>query len=206
MAGRGLLAEEQGAQVIAQSDGNDGEVCAQGKHREERKEVLEHGNVRYYGVACVAVWLEVEGVHVVQLRKSENAREAEQGVEAQDERVVGSQQGKQVLLLPPRGDQRRQRVVAHERVDAHPKQVGQARGDCHGGVALTLALTQGECTQQDHRDECNPPHQRCKDLQILGLLHIEEGEWPNETQEHQQEYPVSISTGDGGVLPAWQVT
>lgn len=46
MLPEGLLAQKEGAQIVAQRDGDDGEVGAQGEHGEQRQEVLQHGDVR----------------------------------------------------------------------------------------------------------------------------------------------------------------
>ena len=78
------------------------------------------------------LYLEVEGVKIVDLPEGEYAGEGEEEVEAEDEKVVPQDQVGEVLLPADGGDEGGQAVVTHEAVHAHPEQVGQP-GYCGGG-------------------------------------------------------------------------
>ena len=81
------LGQEQRLQVVAEGDGDDGEVCWESEDREEREEAV--AGVEQPGVVCW--WLEVKGVEVVDVGEGKDASEGQEEIEAKNEKVVAQQ-------------------------------------------------------------------------------------------------------------------
>lgn len=141
---------EQGLPVVAQRDGDDGEVGADGENRKQAQEVAQERDVQH-----VAVVREVQRVHVVQQRalEAEDGGEGEEDVEAEDQDVVREHQGADALLVGDGRHQGGKGVLTHEGVDAHAEQVGHPGqgGDWRGAFAGTFTDT--DESQDDHHGE-----------------------------------------------------
>lgn len=137
--------------VISQRDGYYGKVGADGEHREQAQEIAQKWNAQNVAVIC-----EVQRVHVTQQRvvETEYSCEGEQGVEAQNQDVVGDDQGAHPPFVGDGRHERGQRVLAHERVDADPEEVGHTCDLCHGWVAFAVALANTNQCQDNHHGEC----------------------------------------------------
>ena len=141
---------EQGLPVVAQRDGDDGEVGADGENWKQAQEVAQERDVQH-----VAVVREVQRVHVVQQRalEAEDGGEGEEDVEAEDQDVVREHQGADALLVGDGRHQGGKGVLTHEGVDAHAEQVGHPGqgGDWRGAFAGTFTDT--DESQDDHHGE-----------------------------------------------------
>lgn len=138
---RASVSVKQGLPVVPKRHGDDGEVGADGEHGEEAQEVAQHGDIQH-----VAVVREVQRVHVVQQRavEAEDGGEGEEHVEGQDQDVVCQHQSADSFLLRDGRHQGGQRVLAHEGVDTHPEQVGDASQVGNGWAALAGAFTDAD--------------------------------------------------------------
>lgn len=131
--------------------------------------------------------MKVERVEIVEFGESEDAGEGQQDVEHEDEHEVGKDEPVDVTLLADGRDQGRQAVVAHERVDAHAEQVWHSHHVGHDGCRVGLhAPGQPDTGQDDHGPEGKPPHESGQHLEVLGLSHVEEPEWPDHRDEDGQ--------------------
>lgn len=114
---------EKGLPVVAQGHCDDGEVGADGEDGEEAQEVANEGNVDDLTVG------EVERVHVHEgvIAEAVNGSEGQKAVESQDQDVIEQHELVDMLLLGDGCDEGWQGVLAHEGVDAHPKEIADAR-------------------------------------------------------------------------------
>lgn len=113
---------EKSLPVVAQGHCDDGEVGADGEDWEEAQEVANEGNVDDLTVG------EIERVHVHEgvIAEAVNGSERQEAVESQDQDVIEQHELVDMLLLGDGGDEGWQRVLAHEGVDAHPKEIADA--------------------------------------------------------------------------------
>jgi len=140
---------EKGLPVVAQGHCDDGEVGADGEDWEEAQEVANEGNVDDLTVG------EVERVHVHEgvVAKAVNGSEGQEAVESQDQDVIEQHKLVDVPLLRDGCDEGWQGVLAHEGVDAHPKEIADARQLGHGRVTFCLASADANEGQNYHEDE-----------------------------------------------------
>jgi len=140
---------EKGLPVVAQGDCDDGEVGADGEDGEEAQEVANEGNVDDLAVG------EVERVHVHEgvIAEAVNGSEGQEAVESQDQDVIEEHELVDMLLLGDGCDEGWQGVLAHEGVDAHPKEIADARQLGHGRVTFSLASADADQRQNNHEDE-----------------------------------------------------
>lgn len=140
---------EKGLPVVAQGHCDDGEIGADGEDREEAQEVANEGHADDLTVG------EVECVHVHEgvVAEAVNGGEGQQAVERQDQDVIEQHELVDVLLLGDGGDEGWQGVLAHEGIDAHPKQIADARQLGHGRVTFSLASADADEGQNNHEDE-----------------------------------------------------
>lgn len=143
------LSVEKGLPVVAQGHCNDGEVGADGEDWEEAQEVPNEGHTDDLTVG------EVERVHVHEdvVAEAVNGSEGQEAVERQDQDIIKQHELVDVLLLGDGGDEGWQGVLAHEGIDAHPKQIADARQLGHGRVTFSLASADADEGQNNHEDE-----------------------------------------------------
>ena len=116
--------ESKGFEVFPQRDGNDGEVGAQGEYREKGQEIAQYSQDLVANVKSTGkLREEIQGIYIVQLLegKEESSSICQEHVKAQDEREVHKDETKYSLLGFHRCDHPRQRMLTHERIDAHAK-------------------------------------------------------------------------------------
>eukprot|EP00053_Salpingoeca_punica_P015566 m.143809 g.143809 ORF g.143809 m.143809 type:complete len:384 (-) comp16749_c1_seq2:352-1503(-) len=176
-------------EVVAQCDGNDWEVGAESKDREQREKVGDELHVEV---------LEVQRVQVFQVAgwESEDGGEAEQHVKGQDHDKVDHKHAVEPALRLDGHDKGGQAVVAHEGVDGRAKELwhatnthGRHRVGCgRNRVRVAEALVAGDADggQGDHDEERCPAKDGGADLQPLGLLHVEEAERAQQHRDHCQ--------------------
>lgn len=140
---------EKGLPVVAQGHGDDGEVGADGEDGEEAQEVAKEGNVDDLTVG------EVECIHVHEgvIAEAVNRSEGQEAVESQDQDVIEQHELIDMLLLGDGCDEGWQGVLAHEGVDAHPKEIADARELGHGWVTFSLTSADTDEGQDNHEDE-----------------------------------------------------
>lgn len=140
---------EKGLPVVAQGHSDDWEVGADSEDREEAQEVPNEGHADDLTVG------EVECVHVHEgvVAEAVNGSEGQEAVECQDQDVIKQHELVDMLLLGNGGDKGWQGVLAHEGIDAHTKQIADARHLSHGWVTFSLASADADEGQNNHEDE-----------------------------------------------------
>ena len=134
------LSEEQGLEVVAQGDGDDGEVCAEREDREEREEDVKREEKpgvgwRWLGRKLfhkpgsdykntLLTYLEVESVEIIEVSEGKYSCEGEEEIEGEDEPVVGENERVEPPLVTDGSDETRERVMTHEAVHTDSEQVG----------------------------------------------------------------------------------
>ncbi|RUS78032.1 hypothetical protein EGW08_014207, partial [Elysia chlorotica] len=139
-----------GHQIVAQRDGDDGEVRGEGEHWEQNQEVLD-GHHRSQRLTTVGS--EVESVQIVDAAISnskDSSHTEEDEVKHEDCAVVPQQDCVQLGLVPDRGHHGWEGVVTHEAVHTHAKQGWRTRRNCNPWVPATLSLPQAHTGQHNH--------------------------------------------------------
>jgi len=187
-------------EVIAKGDGNDGETGTDGKYWKQGDEVFDpdpgRGDLSRLGV----VGREVEGIQILQFWKGKDGSHGYEDVEHHDEDVIDQHHQVDLFFIFDWRNERGEGVVAHEGINASPKEAGDlfdAGGHLGVGIRPLAKADEGD---HDHHRERNPPQGGCADLQIFGLLYVEESEGGHADEEDGQEDLVDVESGQGWVV------
>ena len=150
-----VVAREQRFDVLAQRDADHREVRTQREHGKQRQEVADGVGNGVGVVVDARTRLEVQRVEVGDVAKRENAGQRQQRVEHQDKRVIAGEEQMDARFVGDGRCDRRQRVVAHEGVDADAEQRRDAPG-VESDRVDTAVTGQSVASDRDHcREGCN---------------------------------------------------
>ena len=133
---------EEGLQVLAQSDRNDGEVGTECEHGEQRQVVAQHNTQRHVHCRSIEKIECVDILEVVEC-KPECPSVGENEIEEEDEAEVSESEPENVLLALHRSDHTRERMLAHERVNTNTKQDRKTFKACRRRQSVCF-VTHGE--------------------------------------------------------------
>mmetsp|Transcript_2211 Transcript_2211/g.7000 ORF Transcript_2211/g.7000 Transcript_2211/m.7000 type:complete len:224 (+) Transcript_2211:358-1029(+) len=173
---------QQLGEIVAKSDTDQRIVGRKSKHREESKKDSHPLNgITHKGVGVEGFDLaRVEGAasQIVLVTEGQQRRIVQSRIYKQNHAVVRSQHHRDPLLVLDRTDQTGQAVMTHERVDEYAKQGGKTLPAHHGNVhnRCAQALTDRDEGDNDHHEKGKVASDDREELQILGLLKVEETE------------------------------